>query len=71
MMSSRFLDAKVRHAPTLTSQTESPFSRLLLIQGGAELVVNSAGPVSSQNQSKSWLLFRRDVVSPPGGDVSV
>ncbi|TWW76027.1 protogenin B-like [Takifugu flavidus] len=27
---------------------------------------NSAGPASNKNQSKSWLLFKRDVVNPPG-----
>lgn len=35
------------------------------------MVINSAGPVSNKNQSRSWLLFKRDIVSPPGSEVSV
>lgn len=35
------------------------------------MVINTAGPVSNKNQSRSWLLFRRDIGSPPGSGVSV
>lgn len=45
--------------------------------GGAFLTFNPfqggtdrAGPVSNKNQSKTWLLFKRDVVNPPGSHVS-
>lgn len=34
------------------------------------MVINSAGPVSSKNQSKRWLLFQRDIMNPAGSDVS-
>uniref|UniRef100_A0A3Q3WNT7 Protogenin n=1 Tax=Mola mola TaxID=94237 RepID=A0A3Q3WNT7_MOLML len=34
-------------------------------KGGSDMVINSAGPVSSK-----WLLFKRDISNPPGSDVS-
>uniref|UniRef100_H3D866 Protogenin n=1 Tax=Tetraodon nigroviridis TaxID=99883 RepID=H3D866_TETNG len=37
-------------------------------KGGTNMVINSAGPVSHKKQSRSWLLFKRDIVSPPVSD---
>lgn len=41
-----------------------------LCQGGSGLVINSAGPLSSKNQSKRWLLFKKDIMNPAATDVS-
>lgn len=52
-----------------SSQAEECFLHFRLFQGGTNMVINSAGPVSNKNQSRSWLLFNRDMESPPGSDV--
>lgn len=41
-----------------------------LCQGGSDLVINSAGPLSSKNQRERWLLFTRDIMNPAETDVS-
>ncbi|XP_077372248.1 protogenin B-like [Festucalex cinctus] len=33
-------------------------------KGGSNMVINSAGPIISKNQTKRWLLFNRDVSTP-------
>uniref|UniRef100_A0A8C2ZGL7 Protogenin homolog b (Gallus gallus) n=1 Tax=Cyclopterus lumpus TaxID=8103 RepID=A0A8C2ZGL7_CYCLU len=33
-------------------------------KGEANMVINSAGPISSKNQSKRWLLFKREIGNP-------
>ncbi|XP_037109388.1 protogenin B-like [Syngnathus acus] len=38
-------------------------------KGGSNIMINSAGPVMSKNQSKKWLLFNRDVSTPTEIDV--
>nr|XP_046249244.1 protogenin B-like [Scatophagus argus] len=38
-------------------------------KGGSDMVINSAGPVRSKNQSKRWLPFTRDVMNPAETDV--
>lgn len=34
------------------------------------MVINRAGPVSNKNQSKRWLLFKREIRNPAERDVS-
>ncbi|XP_022611930.1 protogenin B-like [Seriola dumerili] len=38
-------------------------------KGGSNMVINSAGPVSNKNQSKRWLLFKRETRNPVQSDV--
>ena len=40
-----------------------------LFQDGSNIVINSAGLVSSKNHSR-WLLFNRDIINPDESDVS-
>ena len=35
------------------------------------MVINSAGPVNNKNQSKRWLLIKREILNPAESDVSV
>ncbi|XP_034391302.1 protogenin B-like [Cyclopterus lumpus] len=37
-------------------------------KGEANMVINSAGPISSKNQSKRWLLFKREIGNPAESD---
>ncbi|XP_076589614.1 protogenin B-like [Chaetodon auriga] len=39
-------------------------------KGGSNIVINSAGPVISKNQSRRWLPFKRDVMNPAESDVA-
>ncbi|XP_054632105.1 protogenin B-like isoform X2 [Dunckerocampus dactyliophorus] len=38
-------------------------------KGGSNIVINSAGPAMSKNQSKRWLLCNKDISSPIENDV--
>ncbi|KAM3609193.1 uncharacterized protein V6R79_010862 [Siganus canaliculatus] len=38
-------------------------------KGGSNVVITSAGPISSKDQSRKWLLFRKDVTNPSENDV--
>ncbi|XP_037307695.2 protogenin B [Pungitius pungitius] len=37
-------------------------------KGGANMVINTAGPISSKNQSKRWLLLKREIRNPDESD---
>lgn len=84
MISAHFIDAKVRQTKqnewstfTCFTYVQKPKNKINishifshLFQGGSNMVINSAGPVSSKNQNKRWLLFKRDIVNPAASDVS-
>ncbi|XP_045893175.1 protogenin B-like [Micropterus dolomieu] len=38
-------------------------------KGGSHVVINSAGPVGSKNQSKKWLLIKREIRNPALSDL--
>lgn len=48
----------------------SKYMCLYLLQGGSNIVINSAGPVSNKIQSSRWLLFKNEIQTPPSTDVS-
>ncbi|KAF7656337.1 hypothetical protein LDENG_00042810 [Lucifuga dentata] len=43
--------------------------RFIDTKGGSNMVINSGGPVNSRNQSKKWLLFKRELSNPNEVDV--
>ncbi|XP_051236606.1 protogenin B-like isoform X2 [Dicentrarchus labrax] len=44
-------------------------ARFIDAKGGSNIIINSAGAVSSKNQSKRWLLFKRDIRNPAESDI--
>ncbi|XP_040893949.1 protogenin B-like [Toxotes jaculatrix] len=58
-----------RHAENVEALMPMISGHFLDSKGGSNMVINSAGPVSNQNQSKRWLFFKREIRNPAETDV--